>query len=105
MQSVLAPASRDDSRSALVDLGAVGAERRGQGGGGPALWPLVQASGWPGRLAGGPKTCGSALQSGAWLAGKQRPNLWNKFRRDGHKGNVLGLTRRLDVGKLLILGL
>ena len=38
------------------------------------------------------------------LAGEQRDH-WNELRRDGHQRDVLGFAHRLDVGKLLIVGL
>ena len=47
----------------------------------------------------------SASLSSSLLAGQKRPNFWNEFRRDGHERNVLALARRLDVGKLFVLGL
>src|SRR5262249_38043463 len=37
------------------------------------------------------------------LAGKKRPNLWDKFGGDRHQRDVLRLTRRLDVGEFLVL--
>src|SRR5438128_586224 len=50
-------------------------------------------------------TPSSAPPSRTLLAGKQRTNLGNQLCRDRHQRNVLGLARRLDVGKLLVLGL
>jgi hypothetical protein len=39
------------------------------------------------------------------LASKQRPHFWDELAGDRHQGDVLGLARRLDFGKLLVFGL
>ena len=62
------------------------------------------SSGW--RRIGDPAAGRVVLQSMLPITCRQAaPNLWNEFGRDGHRRGVLGFPRRLDVGKLLILGL
>src|SRR4051794_23420245 len=52
-----------------------------------ALWPVASVSPATPRVA----------RSSALLAGKEGANLRDELRRNGHEGDVLGFTGRLDV--------